>query len=152
MRLKTRSALLKRVPRDGDSAYGVKAAVASVGRVKDASAAHSSQELQLHDEAVSPGGSPSTDMPSVLCAFMAQSSGMADMWAEAGPVLAELCVIKTCCTAMSTAIASPTQARIGSKAIMRATNKRRMAQGYDKIAESIVPRANDALLKRRDAG
>jgi hypothetical protein len=54
-RLKTRSALLKRLPREGGSACGVKAAVASVAKVKDASAAHSSHELQLQEDAVSTG-------------------------------------------------------------------------------------------------
>ena len=131
---KTRSALLKRVPRDGGSPCGVKAAVASVGKVNDASAAHSSQELQLQDNAVSPGWSLSTDLPSWFWAFMGQSCGMADAGVEAPSMpdpsvlpLAELCVITTCCIAMSTAMASPTQPRIGSKAIMRATSRWRMA-------------------------
>ena len=127
--MKTRSALLKRVPRLGCSAYGVKTAVASVGKLRDASARHSSQELQLQAEAVSPGWSPSADMLSMLWTFMGQSSGMADACVEAASkpasvaLLAELFVIKTCCIVISTAMASPTHPRRGSKAIMRTTSR-----------------------------
>ena len=128
-----RSALLKRMPCDGGSACGVKAAVAIVGKLNDASARHSSQELQLQDAAVSPAGSPSTEFSAWLRALMGQSSGITAGVAEAaslpdtsGLPLAELCVITTCCIAMSTAMASPIQPRMGSKAIMKATSRRRM--------------------------
>ena len=134
-----RSALLKRMPWDGGSACGMKAAVAIVGKVNDASARHSSQELQLHDAAVSPDGPPSTEFSAWFRALMGQSSGMAVEVAKAASLpdssvlsLAELCVITTCCIAMSTAMASPIQPRMGSKAIMKATSRRRMAGGYDK--------------------
>ena len=71
---------------------------------------------------------------------MGQSSGMAAVVIDAALLpdtgiapSVELCAIETCCIAISIAIALPIQPRTGSRAIMRATSRWRMAQGYDKI-------------------
>ena len=144
LRLKTRSALLKRVPWEGGSACGVKVAVAIVGKVNVASARHSSQELQLQDAAVSPACSPSTNFPSWFWALIGQSSGMAAEACktafppDAGVAFSvEPCVIKACCkvifTAISIAMALPIQPRTGNRAIIKARSRWRTAQEYDKI-------------------
>ena len=133
-RLKPRSASLKRVPCDGVSACGVKVTVAMVEKVNVASARHSSQELQLQDAPVSLAWSSSTDLPLLCWALIEQSSGMAAEVTRAFSLLktgaapsVELCVIATCCIAASIAMALPIQPRTGSKAIIKARSRNRIA-------------------------